>query len=231
MSQILLTNNTTVPVTPGTGLISLYSKASDKRLYYKDDTGVEIGPIDTGAVVSLTADVSGILPIANGGTASATATGSGSAVLATSPTLVTPVLGVATGTSFNTITGVASKANQVAATSGVLVVTPLHQQDHPSAAKGWVFFGGVTTISIGASYNVASVTRASLANYTVNWDIDFSSSNYAVIVQGNDNGSGNGGFALLETVAATGVSFVTVNTTNLSQQDASKVSVLAFGAQ
>jgi hypothetical protein len=37
--------------------------------------------------------VEGILPVANGGTGSTTSTGSGALVLATSPTLVTPVLG------------------------------------------------------------------------------------------------------------------------------------------
>jgi hypothetical protein len=47
----------------------------------------------TGFVVTqldLTTQVKGILPIANGGTNSGTATGSGSVVLATSPTLATP---------------------------------------------------------------------------------------------------------------------------------------------
>ena len=41
------------------------------------------------------------LPIANGGTGSTTATGSGSVVLANSSTLITPVLGAATGTSLS----------------------------------------------------------------------------------------------------------------------------------
>lgn len=43
----------------------------------------------------------GVLPIANGGTASTTATGSGETVLATSPSLVTPNIGVASGTSLS----------------------------------------------------------------------------------------------------------------------------------
>jgi hypothetical protein len=43
--------------------------------------------------VSLTADVSGTLPVANGGTGVTTSTGSGANVLSTSPTLVTPALG------------------------------------------------------------------------------------------------------------------------------------------
>jgi hypothetical protein len=44
-------------------------------------------------LVSLTAGVSGTLPVANGGTGVTSVTGSGSVVLSTSPTLVTPALG------------------------------------------------------------------------------------------------------------------------------------------
>jgi hypothetical protein len=47
----------------------------------------------TWGAVSLTADVSGTLPVANGGTGVTTSTGSGANVLSTSPTLVTPALG------------------------------------------------------------------------------------------------------------------------------------------
>jgi hypothetical protein len=49
----------------------------------------------------LTTGVTGTLPVANGGTGVTTSTGSGATVLSTSPTLVTPVLGVATATSIN----------------------------------------------------------------------------------------------------------------------------------
>ena len=51
--------------------------------------------------LSLTTGVTGTLPVANGGTGVTTSTGSGANVLSTSPTLVTPVLGVATATSIN----------------------------------------------------------------------------------------------------------------------------------
>jgi hypothetical protein len=46
--------------------------------------------------VSLTTQVSGTLPVANGGTGVTTSTGSGSVVLSTSPSLTTPVLGTPT---------------------------------------------------------------------------------------------------------------------------------------
>lgn len=42
---INLTNQTTTPGSPRSGTVNLYTKNTDKRLYYKDDTGTEIGPI------------------------------------------------------------------------------------------------------------------------------------------------------------------------------------------
>ena len=65
-----------------------------------------------------------ILPVANGGTGVTTSTGSGSVVLSTSPTLVTPTLGVATATSYTangTITG--------SSTSGVYAYGTLGYSD------------------------------------------------------------------------------------------------------
>ena len=53
----------------------------------------------------LSTGVTGTLAVANGGTGVTASTGTGSVVLSTSPTLVTPVLGVATGTSFQGIIG------------------------------------------------------------------------------------------------------------------------------
>lgn len=84
--------------------------------------------------VTLTTDVTGTLPVANGGTGLATltsgnvltgngagavtlvaTTGSSSFVRATSPTLVTPVLGAATATSINGLT--------ISSSTGVLTIT------------------------------------------------------------------------------------------------------------
>lgn len=64
-------------------------------------------PIDGGTT--------GTLPVARGGTGSTTATGTGAAVLATSPTLVTPTLGVATATSINKVS-LTAPANSAAIT-------------------------------------------------------------------------------------------------------------------
>lgn len=53
----------------------------------------------------LTTGVTGILPVANGGTGVNTSTGTGSNVLATSPTLVTPALGVPSSITLTNATG------------------------------------------------------------------------------------------------------------------------------
>ena len=103
--------------------------------------------------VSLTTGVTGTLPVANGGTgitslgtgiatflgtpsssnlaaAVTDETGSGSLVFATSPTLVTPSIGVATGTSFNSITGLSSTTPIVDGTAAVGTATTTARADH-----------------------------------------------------------------------------------------------------
>ncbi|HEY6206822.1 MAG TPA: hypothetical protein VIW21_11710 [Chthoniobacterales bacterium] len=43
-----LTNQSAPPGTASTGSVNLYTKSSDKKLYYKDDTGTETGPLNSG---------------------------------------------------------------------------------------------------------------------------------------------------------------------------------------
>jgi hypothetical protein len=59
----------------------------------------------------LTTGVTGTLPVANGGTGVTSSTGTTAVVLSTSPTLVTPVLGVATATSINKVALTAPATN------------------------------------------------------------------------------------------------------------------------
>ena len=63
-------------------------------------TGLTPSTASTGAIT-----LAGILAVANGGTGVGTSTGSGSVVLSTSPTLVTPVLGTPTSGTLTNCTG------------------------------------------------------------------------------------------------------------------------------
>src|SRR6266478_9264964 len=44
-----LANQSSPPGAASSGTVNLYTKTTDKRLYYKDDTGAEIGPIASGS--------------------------------------------------------------------------------------------------------------------------------------------------------------------------------------
>ena len=87
---------TTQPAVKATPLTNLEVDANFKAL---DEAKLEkTGSADSLTGVRLTTGlgVTGILPVANGGTGIGTSTGSGSVVLSTSPTLVTPNLGAVT---------------------------------------------------------------------------------------------------------------------------------------
>jgi hypothetical protein len=94
-------------------------------------------------------------------------------------------------------------------------------------AKTWVSFWGQTQY-IRNSLNVSSITRASAGAYRVNFTTAFPDVNFAVVATSNDNGSGNGCLALLTETYPSNVSFLTINPANLSQTDASFVSVVFF---
>ena len=63
-----------------------------------------VGSAPSYGKIGLATHVSGTLPVANGGTGVTASTGTGSVVLSSSPTLTTPVLGVASATSVNKVT-------------------------------------------------------------------------------------------------------------------------------
>lgn len=63
------------------------------------------GQTITRGQITLSTDVTGTLPVANGGTGVTTSTGTGSVVLSTSPTLTTPVLGTPSSGTLTSCTG------------------------------------------------------------------------------------------------------------------------------
>ena len=97
------------------------------------------------------------LPVANGGTGSTTSTGSGSVVLATSPTLVTPVIGDATGSSLS-VSG--QLTSTVATGTAPLVVSSTTNVANLNASS----LGGATFASPGS---IGSTTAGSGAFTTL----------------------------------------------------------------
>ncbi len=98
---------TTVPVnlggtgqtTANTGLNALLPAQTGQANKYLQTDGTNSS---WDAISLSTADITGVLPVVNGGTGVATSTGTGSTVLSSSPTLVTPILGTpASGTLTN----------------------------------------------------------------------------------------------------------------------------------
>jgi hypothetical protein len=58
------------------------------------------------------------------------------------------------------------------------------------SVKAWVrFSGAATVVTIDDSFNVTSVTRNSVGNYTITWDTNYATANYAIghMVRGADS--------------------------------------------
>ena len=110
----------------------------------------------------LTTGVTGTLPVANGGTGVTTSTGSGSNVLATSPTLVTPVLGVATATSINGTTIPTSATLIKTSDTGTVTGTMI--------ADGTIVDGDINASAAIAKTKLAltgAITNTDIANDTI----------------------------------------------------------------
>ena len=124
---------------------------------------------------------------------------------------------------------VAIQSEQESASSTTLAVTPGRQQYHPSASKAWAKFNGATvgTNAPTVGYNVATVTRNSTGNYTVNLTTAFSSSDYVVI------GTATGNTYVVVFISATTSTFTieTRLTSTGAVADINPIFVVAFGDQ
>lgn len=76
----------------------------------------------------------------------------------------------------------ATQAEQEAASSTAVFVSPGRQQFHPAASKCWVNFNSAGTIA--ASYNTTSITDNGVGDWVVNIGTDFSSANFSASCSG-----------------------------------------------
>jgi hypothetical protein len=73
----------------------------------------------------------------------------------------------------------ASKSDEQTGTSATAAVTPLHQQDHDSAAKAWAYVTNSGTPTLAAGYNVSStISHPSAGVSVLSFTVPFGSSNY-----------------------------------------------------
>ena len=111
----------------------------------------------------------GILPVVNGGTGVATSTGTGSVVLSTSPTLVTPALGTPSALVGTNITGTAAGlsigGNAATATTAAAATTLVTAGFSIIESGGKLYFkyGGTNIASMDSSGNL--ITLADITAY------------------------------------------------------------------
>ena len=202
----------------------LPSQSGNEKKYLQTD-----GTNATWDAVSLsTSDITGTLPVANGGTGVTSSTGTGSVVLSNSPTLVTPALGTpASGTATNLTglpistgvsglgTGVAtflatpSSANLISAVtdetgSGALVFANsptlvTPALGTPSALVGTNITGTASGLTAGNVTTNANLTGAITSTGNATSLGSFSSSNLAGALT-DETGSGSAVFATSPTL-------------------------------
>ena len=124
---------------------------------------------------SLTANVTGILPSANGGTGVTTSTGSGDNVLGTSPTLVTPALGTPSalvgtnisGTSNSFVAGLA--VNQtwalVTRTSGTTYTNTYGKPISVNASMTHTYAYDTVSITVAGIVVASAISRFNESNF------------------------------------------------------------------
>jgi len=212
---------------PGSGMTYVMGKFGDN--YLRSGTAAVVAAFLSGQAMNISgsstsctgnaAGLSATLAVASGGTGVTSSTGSGSNVLSTSPTLVTPILGTPASGNLSNCTGVAN------------------------TAKAWLCYNGVSQTILGSS-NVSSVTYNGAGDYTVNFTTAMANANYSAVLgttaynsAGNDNRGGislygNGASAGPTTKTTTALRVQTgyIHQTGGTQFDVNSSSVAIFGS-
>jgi hypothetical protein len=119
--------------------------------------------------ISLTTQVAGTLPVANGGTGVTTSTGSGNTVLSTSPTFVTPLLGTPTSGVLTNCTGytaanISGTINLTTQVTGTLPIANGGTNSTAAATAGGIGYGTGTAHAYTAAGTAGQILTSNGAS-------------------------------------------------------------------
>jgi hypothetical protein len=95
--------------------------------------------------------------------------------------------------------------------------------------KGWINLNGTGVIAIADSYNVSGITDNGTGNYTVTWDTDFGSANYAAVCSALNTGGGADTTCSPSTKLAGSLIVYTFASATGNAADSADISVIAIG--
>lgn len=113
--------------------------------------------------------------------------------------------------------------------------TPVaHGLYRENVIKGWINFKGTSTASIYGSFNVTSLARNGVGEYTITWDRDFAATPYAVAGMAYEDAD-NGGIVAIDNLAGAmavgSIAIVTEIANTNAAVDSTITTLIAVGAQ
>ena len=166
-------------------------------------------------------------------------TGTGSAVFATSPTLVTPILGTPTSGALTNCTFPTLNQNTTGSaatvTGNATGSTFGFNSGYGSVAtaygsRAWVNFNASGTVAIRASGNVSSITDNGVGDFTVNFTTAMSDANYCYFIQSQLSASASTTNIYNPTAGTLSTTSIVVKTwSDVTSQDNAVVCVSVFG--